>query len=70
MIETGTAVFLGNEDAHHSELAQLRNDLGRKSMRTVGLDSGLIEFFARKAPRSIARASLRFCQFQIHLNSE
>ncbi len=67
VVEARAAVLLGNEDAEHPELAEVVHRRGGISMRPVRLDAGLVEFFARIAPRGIARAALSFCQFKIHL---
>jgi len=36
-------------------------------MRSVSFDPNTVEFFTRKTPGSIARATLGFSKFQVHL---
>ena len=68
MIEAGAAVLLGDEDAEHAEPRELVDRLGGIAMRAVGLDANRLELLAREAARNVARAALRFSEFEIHLN--
>ncbi len=69
VVEARAAVLLRQEDAQHPEPREFVDCFTGIPMRAIGLDADWPELLASEASRNIARAALRFSEFEIHRNS-
>ena|ERR1035437_2050107 len=66
VIEARATVLFGKEDTEHPEPGEFVDRFGGISMRAVGLDADRSKLLACEAAGNVARAALRFSEFEIH----
>src|SRR5439155_21981254 len=60
------AVFLGQLDAHHSQLGELRDQLGRKMLRVVPFAHVRPDFGLGELADGLAKELLVVCKAEVH----
>ena len=65
-VAAGAAVFLGQRQAHHTELAELRHELVREARLAVELLGDRSDLLARELAHRVADELLLMCEVEVH----